>query len=73
MCPIALLLIHALRHGLVLGSTVEQVLEYAANASDAKVVWLFPDRPLFASFSHNSTNKCDLDKPAGNEQVNFVD
>ncbi|KAK9246717.1 hypothetical protein V1506DRAFT_505362 [Lipomyces tetrasporus] len=68
MCPIALLLIHALRHGLVLGSTIEQVLEYAANASDAKVVWLFPDRPLFAAFSHKSTSECDLDKAAGNDQ-----
>ncbi|KAK9333345.1 hypothetical protein V1520DRAFT_388908 [Lipomyces starkeyi] len=69
MCPIALLLIHALRHGLVLGSIIEQVLESAANASDAKVVWLFPDRPLFAVFSHKSTSVCDLDKPAGNDQV----
>ncbi|KAK9314252.1 hypothetical protein V1522DRAFT_436978 [Lipomyces starkeyi] len=67
MCPIALLLILALRHGLVLGTTIEQVLEYAANA-DAKVVWLFPDRPLFAAFSHKSTSECDLDNPAGNHQ-----
>ncbi|KAK9362904.1 hypothetical protein V1504DRAFT_446817 [Lipomyces starkeyi] len=69
MCPIALLLIHALRHGLVLGSTIEQVLEYAANASDAKVVWLFSDRPLFAAFSNKSSSGCDLDNPAGNDQV----
>ncbi|KAK9242322.1 hypothetical protein V1506DRAFT_90447 [Lipomyces tetrasporus] len=69
MCPIALVLIHVLRHGLVLGSTIEQVLENAANASDAKVVLLFPDRPLFAEFSRKSIAECEFDKPAGNYQV----
>ncbi|KAK9239336.1 hypothetical protein V1525DRAFT_417743 [Lipomyces kononenkoae] len=58
MCPIALLLIHALRHGLVLGSTIEQVLEYAATASMPKL-----------SGSFQIVRECDLDKPAITGQV----
>ncbi|KAK9486019.1 hypothetical protein V1527DRAFT_88298 [Lipomyces starkeyi] len=36
---------HALRHALVVGSSIREVLEHASNAADGRVVWTFPDRP----------------------------
>lgn len=42
----ALRLIHALRNGLVRGEIVEQVLQFVADAANAKVAWLYPDRPV---------------------------
>jgi len=45
MCVISVLLIHALRHGLVRGSTLSEVLENAIAAPDSCIIWTFPDRP----------------------------
>ena len=69
MCPITLLLVHALRHGLVRGSTVQEVLDHAMDAADSKVVWLYPNRPVLAAFTSKSTRELDLDKPAGIDQT----
>lgn len=69
MCPITLLLIHALRHGLVLGSTIEQVLSHAVRAPDSKVIWLFPDHPIVAAFEIKGQRRCVLDKPATVDQL----
>ncbi|KAK9372787.1 uncharacterized protein V1513DRAFT_466306 [Lipomyces chichibuensis] len=68
MCTVSLLMIHALRHGLVVGSTIQEVLEHASNAADGRVVWTFPDRPVLCAFT-NGVRKCDLDKPADTGQL----
>lgn len=63
----ALRLIHALRNGLVRGEIVEQVLQFVADAANAKVAWLYPDRPVLpAKFNQIP---CNLDKPASADQI----
>lgn len=46
VCRLALLLIHTLRHGLVCGATVDQVLQHAIDPADRKVTQLFPIRSV---------------------------
>jgi hypothetical protein len=69
MCPLTWLLVHALRHGLVRGSTIQEVLQHAIDAADSNVIWLYPDRPVLAAFNSKSTRELDLSKPAGTAQV----
>ncbi|KAI6796652.1 hypothetical protein KC361_g4349 [Hortaea werneckii] len=66
VCPIALLLVHCLRHGLVEGTTIQQILQNAWQRSDRAVVWLFPNRPVLPSFH---PPRCELDRPATVDQV----
>lgn len=68
VCPISLLLVHALRHGLVRGSTLQDILTKAAARADRRVVWLFPDRPVLAAFAHSGAHVC-LDRPARVDQL----
>lgn len=68
-CPITLILVHALRHGLVRGTTIQEVLDHAAHAADRTVQWLFPDRPVVTAFTTRGEKSCQLDKPAGIDQV----
>lgn len=68
VCPIALLLIHALRHGLVHGTTIGEVLSRAAARPDLHVEWKYPERPVLASFAKGPI-RCNLDAIAGQEQV----
>ena len=71
-CPVALMITHALRHGLVEGSTITDILTRASARPDRRVLWTHPDRPVCPSFqagnSHDSA-QCLLDKPAGSDQV----
>jgi hypothetical protein len=69
MCPVALLIIHALRHGLVHGSTIEEVLQHAADAPNGRVKWLFPNYPIVSAFNNLAKKGCKLDKPAGTSQL----
>ncbi|KAF8854058.1 hypothetical protein BDZ45DRAFT_806147 [Acephala macrosclerotiorum] len=69
MCVISVLLIHALRHGLVHGSTLSEVLENAIAAPDSCVVWTFPDRPVLTAVLANKTRRVDLEQPARPDQV----
>jgi len=69
MCPIAWLLTHALRHSLVEGSTLQQVLDAAFMRSDRTVVWLYPRRPVLAAFRAGNYAILELDKPAGTGQL----
>ncbi|KAK9313301.1 hypothetical protein V1524DRAFT_472090 [Lipomyces starkeyi] len=69
MCTVSLLMIHALRHGLVVGSTIQEVLEHASNAADGRVVWTFPDRPVLCAFTKTGVKRCELDKPADTQQL----
>lgn len=68
LCPIALLLVHTLRHGLVQGSTLQDVLNAAAARTDGNVSWSYPDRPIVCAFTP-APYKCILDEPAGTNQL----
>ncbi|GAB1741961.1 hypothetical protein NU219Hw_g7361t1 [Hortaea werneckii] len=65
-CPIRLLLLHCLRHGLVPGTTVDEVLQNAWRRSDRTVVWAFPTRPVLPRYSKH---RCDLNRPAEVRQI----
>lgn len=69
VCPVALLLVHALRHGLVHGTTLAQVLDRAAARTDLHVEWKYPERPVLAAFARGPF-RCELDTPARPSQVN---
>ncbi|KAI7239636.1 hypothetical protein KC330_g1825 [Hortaea werneckii] len=68
VCPIALLLVHSLRHSLVAGTSLQEVLDNAFRRPDRTVVWLFPDRPVLPAFAL-APLRCDLDKPARPDQM----
>ena len=67
VCPISLLLTHCLRHGLVSGTTVDEVLQNAWRRSDRTVVWQFPTRPVLPRF--DLQRRCELDRPARTQQI----
>lgn len=73
VCPLALLMIHALCHGLVRGTTLDQILEQTALAANQKIKWLFPLRPVLTAFSAMPSQRdhiqVELDKPAGIAQL----
>ncbi|KAG6366236.1 hypothetical protein INS49_000412 [Diaporthe citri] len=68
VCPIALLLVHALRNGLIHGTTVEDVLSRAAARPDLHVEWAYPDRPVVTAIAHGP-RRCELDTPGGGQQL----
>ncbi|CAK1367757.1 unnamed protein product [Cercospora beticola] len=69
MCPISLLLVHALRHGLVQGgTTLEQVLRYAAARSDKQITWTQPRYPVLAQFEKMGRDIV-LNQPARTDQL----
>lgn len=67
MDPTILLLTHALRHGLVNGDTLSDVLEHATTQSGQQLVWTRPDAPVLPAFA--ATGAILLDKPASAEQL----
>jgi hypothetical protein len=69
VCPIALLLIHALRHGLVYGTTIEEVLNHTAAQTDLRVKWTRPELPVLPAFSADGI-RCELDHVAPVQQLN---
>ncbi|KAI7280603.1 hypothetical protein KC345_g4644 [Hortaea werneckii] len=66
VCPIALLLTHCLRHGLVAGKSVEDVLQNAWARSDRTIVWRFPNWPVLSTLTRQ---RCQLEHPASAKQV----
>ncbi|KAF2172029.1 hypothetical protein M409DRAFT_50624 [Zasmidium cellare ATCC 36951] len=71
VCPITLLLIHALRHGMFEGGqfrSIQQVLDHAAQRPDRKIAWKYPTRPLLPMFL-NGPLRCNLDMPAPTNQL----
>lgn len=66
VCPISLLLLHCLRHGLVPGTTVDEVLQNAWRRSDRTVAWQFPTRPVLPRLSRH---RCELDRPARSNHI----
>jgi len=69
MCPILMLLTHALRHGLVRGSSIEEVLQHTVNSRSRTVEWLFPERPVLAAFQRGTGVQIKLDHPAPINQL----
>ena len=68
VCPITLLIVHALRHGLVHGSTVEQLLQHNAARPDLRVEWIYPHRPVLTTYVREPFLHCNLDEPASAAQ-----
>jgi predicted transcriptional regulator len=69
MCPIAWILVHALRHSLVAGTTLQDVLDHASARSDHQVKWLYPSRPVLAAIALTPSRHVDLEKPADAKQL----
>ncbi|KAK3701890.1 hypothetical protein LTR37_015201 [Vermiconidia calcicola] len=67
VCPITLLLIHALRHDLLEGgTTIQAVLDYANSTPSRRLIWKYPKRPVLAATKIGSQAiRCYLDEPAG--------
>jgi hypothetical protein len=65
MCPISLVFIHALRHGMLDGgNNIQHVLDLAANRSDGRIMWKYPQRPVLCAYHKGAGNKLNLDKQA---------
>ena len=69
ICPIKLLLVHALRHGYVHGSTIQEVLDHTARRVDRTVQWKMPAAPVLCQLSKSSAF-LKLDRPAPQNQIN---
>ena len=69
VCPVTWLLIHALRHGFVRATSIEQVLSDAAARNDRKVVWIHPEWPVCAAFDRLDLSKIHLDQPSNAAQL----
>ncbi len=67
--PVTWLLIHGLRHGLVRGTSIEQVLSDAAARNDRKVIWIHPEWPVCAAFSRREGSQIHLDQPSYSAQL----
>lgn len=69
--PIAWILVHALCHGLVVGTTLQDMLDRAFAREDRKVEWLHPNCPVLACFTQKSGPglRVDIDQPANPQQL----
>ena len=70
VCPIALLLIHAMRHSLVRGKTINEVLEHTASSRLRQIEWLYPHRPVLGVIRLIPVYHVDLDSPSSTWVVN---
>ena len=52
LCPMHLLLIHALRHGLVYGSTIQEVMAHTHTHPTRQVQWRHPERAVTVQLRH---------------------
>ena len=68
MCSIVLLLVHCLRHFLVVDKTLQKVLDEIVQRFDRTIVWLFSERSIFAIFS-TQCSRCQLNKSADTMQL----
>lgn len=69
ICPIKLILIHALRHGYVHGTTIQQVLDHAAARSDRIIQWTKPDNPVLCQMVRTGAF-LNLEQPANIKLIN---
>ncbi|KAH7398061.1 hypothetical protein BKA64DRAFT_673464 [Cadophora sp. MPI-SDFR-AT-0126] len=68
LCPVKWLLIHAMRHGLVQGQNLDDIMTRAASRVDKTVVWSHPQYPVLASIKKGGIF-LDLPKPAQSDQL----
>lgn len=70
VCPIVWLMAHALRNGLVVGSTLQEVLDHTFARPDRRVQWTQPFYPVLCVRGNSATLK--LDQPASNSTFRYV-
>lgn len=69
VCPIKLLLIHALRLGRVQGKSIDEVLSKALYIRlDKQIVWTDGQAPIFCAITSSGAGLL-VDKPASNQQA----
>ena len=68
ICPLTLLFIHALRHGLVRGRTIKEVLNNMAESPGRRLQWVQPSWPVACQFKGKGLS-CELSKAARPEQL----
>ncbi len=68
-CPITLLMIHALRHGLVEGITIEEVLTAASISRDGTIHWRHPFYPVVPAFRHSGSTGVIIHKVSDAKQL----
>jgi hypothetical protein len=70
ICPITLLLVHAMRHELVRGKSLEEVATIAQQSPSKEVQWLKPDAPVLTAINISPKCSLDLSHPASTRQLN---
>ncbi|KAL8833615.1 MAG: hypothetical protein Q9176_007909 [Flavoplaca citrina] len=69
--PILLVLIHALRFGLVEGGpSIEGVIDTAMSRNDRTIQWLSPELPVCPAFNRGGSPYAKLEEPANSKQIN---
>ncbi|KAF4556931.1 Hypothetical protein D9617_1g088130 [Elsinoe fawcettii] len=68
ICPIRLLIIHALRQGLIDATSEQQLLSQMKGASDYTLVWKYPDYPVLCR-GQNGSRALLLDQPASSHTI----
>lgn len=61
MCRVHLLLTHALRNGLVFGTTLQEVLDHTVGSPNRKLVWKFPKLPVLTAIARKP-HRCNLEE-----------
>jgi hypothetical protein len=69
VCPIKLLIIHALRIGAVDATTWEQIRANAIARADRTIQWITPENPVIPAITMGRNAFLDLEKPASTHQV----
>lgn len=68
VCPIAWIMVHALRDDSVSGSTLNEVLDDATTTQGLRVKQKSPDLPVLSALARKP-GRCDLDKPTRPKQL----
>ncbi|ATZ50664.1 hypothetical protein BCIN_06g01570 [Botrytis cinerea B05.10] len=69
ICPLTLMILHAMRHGLVMpvgATSLQEVIDYAAASESRAIEWVQPTYPLMASLAHS---RLCLEVPAQANQI----
>ncbi len=69
VCPLALLLVHTLIHGLVYGSSMKQVLDTAEQTPGRFIMWKQLEWPVIPALTRVGAFRCELDKPTLPKQL----
>lgn len=70
MCPLSWMIVHALRQGLVYGTTLAEVLAHTFQRPDRTIEWRHPDFPVLPLFDNrDNLRRCALSRPASTKQV----